>query len=75
MSQSTDVRIVDAVCSFEPVPFRAPLKFGGRVVENCILINIDVTVEDQQGNHEVGTGSMPLGNVWAWPTELPGETT
>ena len=75
MSQSTDVRIVDAVCSFEPVPFRAPLKFGGRVVENCILINVDVTVEDQQGNHEVGTGSMPLGNVWAWPTELPGETT
>ncbi len=75
MSQSTDVRIVDAVCSFEPVPFRAPLKFGGRVVENCILINVDVTVEDQQGNHEVGTGSMPLGNVWAWSTELPGETT
>ena len=75
MSQSTDVRIVDAVCSFEPVPFRAPLKFGGRVVENCILINVDVTVEDQQGNHEVGTGSMPLGNVWAWPKEIPGETT
>ncbi|MDA0589915.1 MAG: hypothetical protein O2820_18555 [Planctomycetota bacterium] len=75
MSQSNDVRIVDAVCSFEPVPFRAPLKFGGRVVENCILINVDVVVEDNQGHQIDGNGSMPLGNVWAWPTQLPVETT
>jgi len=75
MSQSTDVRIVDAVCSFEPVPFRAPLKFGGRVVEKSVLINVDVTVENHQGHNIVGSGSMPLGNVWAWPTQLPAETT
>ena len=75
MPNSTDVRIVDAVCSFEPVPFRAPLKFGGRVVENCHLINVDVTVEDSQGHHAVGSGSMPVGNVWAWPTQLPGDVT
>ena len=75
MTQSTDVRVIDAVCTFEPVAFRTPLKFGGRVVESCCLINVDVTVEDRAGHHATGSGSMPLGNVWAWPTELPGEKT
>jgi len=75
MTQSTDVRVIDAVCTFEPVAFRAPLKFGGRVVESCSLINVDVTVEDKSGHHAVGSGSMPVGNVWAWPTQLSGDKT
>ena len=69
MSKPTDIRIVDATCNFEPVPFRAPLKFGGRVVENAHLINVDVQVETRSGRNAPGSGSMPLGNVWAWPSE------
>ena len=76
MPNETDVRILDAVCSFEPVPFRAPLKFGGRIVDKTFLINVEVTVETHSGKHATGFGSMPVGNIWAWPTsELTGDQT
>ena len=76
MPNDTDVRILDAVCSFEPVSFRAPLKFGGRIVDKTFLMNVEVTVETHSGNHATGFGSMPVGNIWAWPTsELTGDQT
>lgn len=70
MSKKTDARIVDANISFEPVPFRAPLKFGGRTVEQTELINVEVTVENGSGSHATGFGSMPIGNIWAWPSAV-----
>lgn len=69
MSKSTDIRLQEVNCSFEAVPFRAPLKFGGRIVENTFLINVDVVIETRDGHLAEGMGSMPLGNVWAWPTD------
>ena len=68
MSKRTDIRIVEAVLNFEPVPFRAPLKFGGRIVDKSFLTNVDVTVETRGGKMANGFGSMPVGNVWAWPS-------
>lgn len=76
MPNATDVRILDAVCSFEPVSFRAPLKFGGRIVDKTFLMNVEVTVETHSGQHATGFGSMPVGNIWAWPTTaLTGDQT
>jgi L-alanine-DL-glutamate epimerase-like enolase superfamily enzyme len=69
MSKATDIRIVDAHCSFEPVKFRSPLKFGGRVQEGSELINVELKVESRGGKHATGRGSMPLGNIWAWPSD------
>lgn len=68
MSKPTDIRIVEAVLEINPVPFRTPLKFGGRVVESCDLMDVRVTVETNDGRMTDGFGSMPLGNVWAWPS-------
>jgi len=68
MSKSTDTRILEATCAFEPVAFRAPLKFGGRIVDKTFLINVEVTLETQAGKVATGFGSMPVGNVWAWPS-------
>jgi L-alanine-DL-glutamate epimerase-like enolase superfamily enzyme len=68
MSKSTDIRLQEVNCTFEAVPFRAPLKFGGRIVDRSFLINVDVVVEDRNGRQTDGMGSMPLGNVWAWPS-------
>ena len=65
---ATDIRIVEAVCSFESVPFRAPLKFGGRIVDKTTLINVEVSVGSRRGHGASGFGSMPVGNVWAWPS-------
>jgi L-alanine-DL-glutamate epimerase-like enolase superfamily enzyme len=33
------------------------------------LMNVEVTVESRGGKHATGFGSMPVGNVWAWPTD------
>ncbi len=70
MSKETDIRILKASVEFEPVPFRAPLKFGGRTVTETHLINVTVEVEDAKGNQSTGFGSMPMGNVWAWPSAV-----
>ncbi|NOX53523.1 MAG: mandelate racemase/muconate lactonizing enzyme family protein [Planctomycetes bacterium] len=68
MPKSTDIRILEATCSFETVPFRMPLKFGGRIMADTTLINVDVVVENRSGKHANGFGSMPVGHIWAWPS-------
>ncbi|MEX0718836.1 MAG: enolase C-terminal domain-like protein [Planctomycetaceae bacterium] len=68
MSKSSDVRIVEALCTFESVPFRTPLKFGGRVMDQHLIANVECTVETRDGRMGTGMGSMPMGNVWAWPS-------
>lgn len=68
-TKSTDVRILDARIEFDPVPFRAPLKFGGRIVDSTFLINCILTVETRDRHKATGFGSMPVGNVWAWPSD------
>ncbi len=68
MSKPTDIRIVEAVLSFESVPYRTPLKFGGRVVDHAILVNVEVSAESRRGHGASGFGTMPLGTAWAWPT-------
>ena len=76
MDKSTDIRIVEAVLEFKPVPFRTPLKFGGRIIDRTETIEVQVTVETRDGQMANGFGSMPLGNVWAWPSkELTDEQT
>jgi len=68
LGKATDVQVREVKVSFEPVQFRAPLKFGGRIVSSTFLINAEVTVETHSGKHATGHGSMPVGNVWAWPS-------
>ena len=68
LGKATDVQVKEVKVSFEPVQFRAPLKFGGRIVSSTFLINAEVTVETHSGKHATGHGSMPVGNVWAWPS-------
>jgi hypothetical protein len=69
MSKATDIRILDAHCTFEPVKFRSPLKFGGRIMDRSELINVEVKIESRGGRHAIGQGSMPIGQIWAWPSE------
>ncbi|MEZ6124291.1 MAG: hypothetical protein R3C49_14110 [Planctomycetaceae bacterium] len=67
--KSTDIRILDVEISFESVSFRAPLKFGGRIIDHTYLINAVAQVETRNGLQARGFGSMPVGNVWAWPSD------
>ncbi|WP_041401608.1 enolase C-terminal domain-like protein [Planctopirus limnophila] len=71
MAKATDLQIKDVTCAFEPIAFRTPLKFGDRVQKTAVLVNVDVVVESRDGKHKgQGYGSMPLGNLWSWPSTV-----
>ncbi|HEX4590426.1 MAG TPA: hypothetical protein VH120_10885, partial [Gemmataceae bacterium] len=66
-----DVRI-----SFEDYRYRTPIKFGGAALDRVTLLNVECHLEAASGRRATGFGSMPLGNVWAWPSRtLPYEAT
>lgn len=76
MPKPTDIRLLDVRCQTETISFRAPLKFGGRVVTDCVLLNVTADVQTRDGRHGQGQGSMPMANAWAWPSALAsGEQT
>ena len=70
MGKSSDIELLDVRVSIDPVPYRAPLKFGGRVVDGSENINATVTVRTRHGKEATGQGSMPIGNIWAWPSRV-----
>ncbi|MCH2611738.1 MAG: mandelate racemase/muconate lactonizing enzyme family protein [Pirellulales bacterium] len=70
MTKATDIRIVDVQTSVNRTDYRTPMKFGGRVVVDVTLFNVDVTVETSDGKQATGHGSMPVGNAWGWPSQV-----
>ncbi|REK12990.1 MAG: hypothetical protein DWQ37_10210 [Planctomycetota bacterium] len=76
MPKPTDIRLLSAEASTERIAYRAPMKFGGRVVNDVVLLHVTVDVELPGGRRATGLGSMPMGNVWAWPSAVvPAEKT
>ena len=74
MSKPTDIRLTRVATSTEKFNYRTPMKFGGRVVVDVVLLNVTAEVETRDGRRGAGFGSMPMSNVWAWPTQnVPGE--
>lgn len=70
MSKPTDLRLLEVTADTECIAFRTPIKFGGRVVTETVLFNVTVVAETVSGRRGTGQGSMPLGNVWAWPSKV-----
>ncbi|MCZ2343411.1 MAG: mandelate racemase/muconate lactonizing enzyme family protein [Bacteroidales bacterium] len=65
---ATDVCIKAVSFSYEEHLYRAPLKFGGVAVTRATLLNAHFIVESECGQTCSGFGSMPLGNIWAFPS-------
>lgn len=65
---STDVRVRSMEAGYEDFQYRMPIKFGGRALDRVTLLNVTCVVESRDGRTAKGFGSMPLGNVWSWPT-------
>ncbi len=63
------VRIKDVSFGYEDFRYRTPIKFGGVALDRVTILNVDMTVETGGGKVSRGFGSMPLGNVWAWPSK------
>ena len=68
MKSDVSIRAVDY--SFEKFSYRAPMKFGGVAVDRVTLLNVTVTVRTRDGRECEGAGSMPLGNIWAFPSRV-----
>ena len=69
MAKASDIRICSVELSLEEHPYRTPLKFGGVVVANAVLMNVTLEAENGSGSRASGFGSMPLGNAWAFPSQ------
>jgi L-alanine-DL-glutamate epimerase-like enolase superfamily enzyme len=68
----TDVRIEAVTHSFEDHLYRTPIKFGGIASDRVTLLNVVCQVRTVAGKSASGFGSMPLGNIWSFPSRLLG---
>jgi L-alanine-DL-glutamate epimerase-like enolase superfamily enzyme len=70
--QTPAIRIRDVNFSFADHRYRTPIKFGGVALDRVTLLDAQVVVELPNGKTQLGFGSMPLGNVWAFPSRKLG---
>ena len=61
--------ILNVRIEFENYNYRSPLKFGGIITDKVTLLNVFVRVKDSSGKEADGFGSMPLGNIWSFPSK------
>jgi L-alanine-DL-glutamate epimerase-like enolase superfamily enzyme len=66
----TDIRVEDVSFQYEDYLYRTPIKFGGIVLDRVTLLNVKIVVRSVDGRTAQGFGSMPLGNVWAYPSRV-----
>jgi len=66
----TDIRIENVRFGYEDFRYRTPIKFGGVAVDRATLLNVECRVATRAGRSAVGFGSMPLGNVWSFPSRV-----
>src|SRR5262249_44904702 len=68
LPMQSHIRIKDVHLSHEDFLYRTPIKFGGVAVDRVTIANVDMDVETRAGTVARGFGSMPIGNVWAYPS-------
>jgi L-alanine-DL-glutamate epimerase-like enolase superfamily enzyme len=66
----TDISIDAVEFAYEDFFFRTPIKFGGVAVDRATLVNVTCAVRTAGGKAARGFGSMPLGNVWSFPSRV-----
>jgi L-alanine-DL-glutamate epimerase-like enolase superfamily enzyme len=66
----TDIRVEDVSFGYEDHLYRTPIKFGGIAVDRATLLNVGCVVRSASGKAARGFGSMPLGNVWSFPSRV-----
>ncbi|HEY7330046.1 MAG TPA: enolase C-terminal domain-like protein [Gemmataceae bacterium] len=68
--KATHIRIEEIRHSYEDYLYRTPIKFGGIAVDRVTLLNVECRVQGGNGKIAAGFGSMPLGNVWSFPSRV-----
>ncbi len=73
---ASGLRIHEVRTAFTAHRYRMPYKFGGVPVDRATLLDVEIDAETPAGRVVTGCGSMPLGNVWAFPSrDLPYDAT
>jgi L-alanine-DL-glutamate epimerase-like enolase superfamily enzyme len=67
-----EVRIEELRAEYEDYLYRTPIKFAGTAVDRVTLLNVHCVVRNRRGRTAKGFGSMPLGNIWAYPAPQMG---
>ncbi len=70
--KSTHIRVAAVFHSFEDFSYRSPIKFGGVALDRVSLLNVACSVSNPDGRMAQGFGSMPLGNIWSFPSRRLG---
>jgi L-alanine-DL-glutamate epimerase-like enolase superfamily enzyme len=74
--KSSDISVNELSFNYEEFLYRTPYKFGGVPVDRATILNVNVVVKSRDGKTAKGLGSMPLGNVWSFPSrEMDYNTT
>ena len=68
--KATDVKIDEVTFAYEEHRYRTPLKFGGTLTDRVTILNVHCVVSAKNGKSARGFGSMPMGNVWSWPSRV-----
>ncbi|HVR86735.1 MAG TPA: hypothetical protein VMU54_20595, partial [Planctomycetota bacterium] len=69
MARSADVRVREVDPSMDRIAYRTPLKFGGVPTTHATVFTVRIRVETRDGRSAWGSGSMPFGNVWSFPSK------
>lgn len=68
-TKPTDIRIDEVSCGYEEFRYRTPYKFAGKEVDRATILNVRCVAHVTSGRSAHGFGSMPMGNVWSFPSE------
>src|SRR5579871_25780 len=69
-TKKTDIRVDDVSIAYEEYRYRTPIKFGGHVLDRATILNVTCAVRTGDGRVVKGFGSMPLGNIWSFPSKV-----
>jgi L-alanine-DL-glutamate epimerase-like enolase superfamily enzyme len=70
MTNPNDIAIESLQLSYEDFHYRTPIKFGGVALDRATILNVNSVVRGRNGKQAKGFGSMPMGNVWAFPSHV-----
>src|SRR5262249_35853531 len=64
----TDIRVEAVAFDYEEYRYRTPYQFGGTPTDPGTILNVRCTIRSRAGKVGQGRGSMPMGNVWSFPS-------
>ena len=68
-TKPTGIRIDDVSYDYEEFRYRTPYKFAGKEVDRATILNVRCVAHVTNGRSAHGFGSMPMGNIWSFPSE------